>query len=92
MMNSSNFCQSCGMPLAANSELDMRGTNADGSLNDEYCSYCFKDGSFIEELTMEEMIDVCVSHMQTVDTGFTPEGARSMLEQFLPNLKRWKND
>ncbi len=27
------FCQSCGMPLTD----DNKGTNADGSINDDYC-------------------------------------------------------
>lgn len=35
------FCQSCGMPLQKNEEL---GTNHDGSKNEEYCCYCYKDG------------------------------------------------
>ena len=38
------FCQSCGMPLQKNEEL---GTNHDGSKNEEYCCYCYKDGAWI---------------------------------------------
>ena len=34
------FCQSCGMPLTE----DVLGTNADGSKNEDYCMYCYKDG------------------------------------------------
>ena len=34
------FCQSCGMPLQKNEEL---GTNHDGSKNEEYCCYCYKE-------------------------------------------------
>lgn len=37
------FCQSCGMPLQAE---DQWGTNADGSLNEEYCCYCYQKGAF----------------------------------------------
>ena len=37
------FCQSCGMPLTD----DVLGTNADGSKNEEYCMYCYKDGKFL---------------------------------------------
>lgn len=36
-----NFCQSCGMPL--NSE--NLGTNADGSKNEDYCMYCYKEAA-----------------------------------------------
>ena len=37
------FCQSCGMPLTEEGQL---GTNADGSRNQDYCSYCWKEGAF----------------------------------------------
>ena len=47
------FCQSCGMPL----EEKLLGTNADGSKNEEYCIYCYKDGAFTGDFTMEEMAD-----------------------------------
>ena len=46
------FCQSCGMPLTE----DVLGTNADGSKNKDYCMYCYRDGKFLQECTMEEMI------------------------------------
>ena len=49
------FCQSCGMPLTD----DVLGTNADGSKNEEYCMYCYKDGAFTGDFTMEEMADFC---------------------------------
>ena len=50
------FCQSCGMPLQKNEEL---GTNHDGSKNEEYCCYCYKDGAFTMDCTMDQMIDHC---------------------------------
>ena len=31
------ICQSCAMPLTAD---DMLGTNADGSVNEDYCKWC----------------------------------------------------
>ena len=36
------FCQSCGMPLTN----EILGTNADGTPNEDYCIYCYKDGKF----------------------------------------------
>ena len=48
------YCQSCGMPLQNQDEL---GTNSDGSRNEEYCCYCFKDGAFTMDCTMEQMIE-----------------------------------
>lgn len=38
-------CQSCGIPK--NKAAD-RGTNADGSESNKYCSYCYKDGAFVQ--------------------------------------------
>ena len=49
------FCQSCGMPLTE----DVLGTNADGSKNEDYCMYCYRDGKFLQDCTMEEMIEHC---------------------------------
>ncbi|WP_290388802.1 zinc ribbon domain-containing protein, partial [uncultured Duncaniella sp.] len=43
------FCQSCGMPLNDHNH----GTNADGTPNEDYCIYCYKDGKFTQDLTME---------------------------------------
>ena len=47
-----SFCQSCGMPLTE----DVLGTNADGSKNEDYCIYCYRDGHFLQDCTMDEMI------------------------------------
>ena len=41
------FCQSCGMPLTDTN----KGTNSDGSLNNEYCSYCYQKGQFTQDFT-----------------------------------------
>ena len=46
------FCQSCGMPLTD----EVLGTNADGSKNEDYCMYCYRDGKFLQDCTMEEMV------------------------------------
>ena len=54
------FCQSCGMPLTE----DVLGTNADGSKNEDYCMYCYKDGKFLQDCTMEEMIEHCAQLME----------------------------
>ena len=54
-MEKMRFCQSCGMPLTD----EVLGTNADGSKNEDYCMYCYRDGKFLQECTMEEMIEHC---------------------------------
>jgi len=80
------ICQSCTMPM---SEGDF-GTNQDGSANGDYCKYCFADGAFTGEMTMQEMIDVCVPHMASPESGMTEKEARALLDKTMPELKRWK--
>ena len=80
------FCQSCGMPLTEEGQL---GTNADGSLNQDYCSYCWKQGAFTwPEATMEQMLDHCAPMM--AQSGFTEEEDRRRMGEWFPMLKRWK--
>ncbi|MDF2543971.1 MAG: hypothetical protein K0S47_3689 [Herbinix sp.] len=87
-MDQMKLCQSCGMPLGEQEEL--YGTNADGSREEDYCIYCWKDGEFTSESTMEEMIEFCVPHMVSGNPGMTEEAAKSMMFEFFPTLKRWK--
>jgi hypothetical protein len=83
-----NLCQSCGMPL--NEEKDF-GKNADGSKNEEYCCYCFPNGKFSKDETMEEMIESCIPFM--LDDGCpNAETARTKMMEYIPYLKRWKNN
>ena len=53
------ICQSCGMPVTLDTQL---GTNIDGSINYDYCKYCYVDGEFIHKVSMEEYIE-CVHNM-----------------------------
>ena len=81
-----SICQSCSMPM----DEEYFGTNADGTANNEYCKYCYVDGEFTQpDITMAEMIDICVPHM--VEQGMEAETARSLLEETLPLLKRWQS-
>ena len=82
-----NNCQSCGMPMG--SDDSMYGTNSDGSKSSDYCSYCYDNGAFTTNSTMEEMIDICVPHVLSA-TGMSEYDARKMMLDFLPSLKRWK--
>jgi hypothetical protein len=50
------ICQSCGMPIEKPEQF---GTNTNGSVNQDYCIYCYKDGKFIDDVSMEEYIDMC---------------------------------
>jgi len=79
------ICQSCGMPMADEALL---GTNMDGSKNEEYCKYCFENGSFTKIGTLEEMIAEYIPYM--VEEGMKEEEAKGILESTLPQLKRWQ--
>ena len=90
MENEMKFCQSCGMPL--NDE--NRGTNADGSKNDDYCMYCYQNGKFTNDCTMDEMIEFCAQFVDEVNKNMpkpmTKEEYKAMMRQYFPMLKRWK--
>lgn len=83
-----NFCQCCGMPMGDTDE--MYGLNADGSKNKDYCSYCFKDGKFTFNGSMDELIEFCIPNVTSANKGMTDEQARNMMKSFFPTLKRWK--
>lgn len=86
------FCQSCGMPMQTE---DQFGTNKDGSLNKDYCCYCYKNGAFLQDCTMEEMIAHCIQFLDkfndTSHTNFSKEEAVAQMRAYFPKLKRWAN-
>ena len=77
------ICQCCGMPL----EDGIIGKNRDGSLNEDYCKWCYADGTYTYS-DMDDLIDVCVKHMAS--DSFTEEQAREYLKKTLPELDYWK--
>ena len=77
------ICQCCGMPLK---DADL-GRDADGTPNEDYCRWCYADGTYTYG-DMDELIDVCVPHM-TGDTVSEAQ-ARSYLKELLPTLGYWK--
>ena len=80
------ICQSCSMPLTRSDDF---GTNADGSRNEEYCQYCYKNGEFSDpNLTKEQMIEKLTE--MSFDMGMTEQEARDMAEVIIPTLKRWQ--
>lgn len=77
-------CQCCGMPLT---EDDIISKEADGSFNEDYCKWCYAEGTYTYS-DMNDLIDVCVAHM--VGENFTEEQAREYMKQMLPTLDYWK--
>lgn len=82
------FCQCCGMPMGETDE--MYGTEKDGTKSKDYCVYCYDKGEFKFNGTMEEMIEFCVPIMVKEHPDMTEKDAREMMEEFIPQLKRWK--
>ena len=84
------FCQSCAMPMGPTNEL--YGTNAGAKKSEDYCKYCFENGAFTANCTMDEMIEFCVPHMTAANSGLSADEARKMMREFFPTLKRWKQN
>lgn len=82
------FCQCCGLPMGETDTL--YGTNGDGSKNLDYCQYCFENGAFTFNGTMEEMIEICVPHVAAGNSGMSGDEARKTMLEWFPTLKRWK--
>lgn len=85
------YCQSCGMPLT---DENLFGTNADNSKNQEYCCYCYKDGAFTQDVTMDEMIEHCAQFVEEFnkdsDTKYSRQEAIEQMKLYFPKLKRWQ--
>lgn len=76
------YCQSCGMPLTKKEDI---ATTKDGSLMNEYCIYCFKDGAFTGDISMEGMIDISLKHMKEIfkdDPNFNEQEALVKMRGF----------
>jgi hypothetical protein len=86
------FCQSCGMPLT---RVEDCGTNADGSTNFDYCQYCYKDGKFLQDMTMDQMIEHCAQFVDEVNKSMpkpmTKDEYKQMMYGFFPMLRRWRS-
>ncbi len=86
MEKKNKFCQSCGMPM----KKDPKGgsTNADGSPNTTYCSYCYENGEFTQKnMTVIEMQELVKGHLKKI--GF-PGFLASLFTKNIPKLKRWQ--
>ena len=77
------ICQCCGMPL----EDEIVSHDRDGSLNENYCKWCYADGAF-RYTSPQQLIDFCVEHMASEQ--WPAEQVRAHMEAVVPNLKHWK--
>ncbi len=64
------------------------GTEADGSRNEDYCIYCYKEGAFTSDCTMEGMIEFCAKfvHEMNRESGMqlTAEEYKAQMRQLFP--------
>ena len=65
------------------------GTETCGGQSQTYCCHCYQNGSFGDDLTLEEMIEICAPYVVEAGEASDLEGARAMLQSALPQLKRW---
>ena len=78
------YCQSCGMILTPASY----GTDASGNPTDHYCKWCYENGKYTYETSMDAMIEDCAPRLAK-NTGMTCDEAVSLMGAVLPQLERW---
>jgi hypothetical protein len=87
-MGLEEFCQSCMMPK--DSDMFKAGTEKDGTLNLEYCNYCYDNGVFMKSDS------ICTAKdMQEFVKGVLKEQGVGKVKRWfytigIPKLKRWK--
>ena len=77
------ICQCCGMPL----EDEIVSHDRDGSLNENYCKWCYTDGKFTYD-NIDDLIAFCVEHMS--NENWSAEQVRGYMTDMLPKLNHWK--
>ena len=76
------------MPLITKKAGDCRGTNADGSKSEKWCSLCYADGKFVgPDCTLEQMIEIVDNALKEQNSSFL---MRWMAKKQVPKLERWR--
>ncbi len=79
------ICQCCGMPLGEDS---LVSREADGSFNEDYCKWCYADGTFAYP-NKDALLDFLIAHMPNTDS-VPDETRRALYDAHLSQLKHWK--
>ena len=79
------FCQCCGMPL---SEYSMLSKENDGQFNEDYCKWCYSEGTFAYK-TKDSLLDYLVTHMPNPENQNERE-RREVFDYHLSQLKHWR--
>ncbi len=78
------ICQCCGMPLT---EDGMISKEPDGYFNEDYCKWCYTDGSFAYD-SKDSLIDFLLGHMPNPENAPDTE-RRLQFDGYLSQLKHW---
>nr|WP_317440486.1 zinc ribbon domain-containing protein [uncultured Collinsella sp.] len=81
-----HYCQSCGMMFTGP---DQHGREADGTETEDFCRWCYDQGAYTYETTMEEMIEDCAPRMAK-HMDWSVDECASLLGAILPTLRRWR--
>ena len=80
------LCQSCALPMAEQGDF---GTEADHSLNDDYCTHCYEDGALTDpDLTIDQMSVIVADFIEADE--MTEAKAKAIARTLLSDLKRWQ--
>jgi len=76
------------MPLQTKKAGDCRGTEADGSKSEKWCSLCYSDGKFLSpNMSLTEMTTIVDDALRKEKVWFP---MRYMAKRQLPRLERWR--
>ena len=79
------YCQCCGMPLT---EDGMISKEPDGSFNEDYCTWCYANGTFVYA-SKEALLDFLLQHAPNPDNQPEPQ-RRALYDGYLSQLKHWR--
>ena len=79
-------CQCCGMPLTEDS---MISREPDGSFNEEYCKWCYTDGTYIYK-TKDDLLDFLMENAPNPEC-LSDDERRLQYDGYLSQLKHWYN-
>ena len=74
------FCQCCGMPLNEDENISRE---VDGYFNEDYCKWCYSDG------TKDELLDFLMDHMPNPE-DLDDKARRDQYDGWLSQLSHWK--
>lgn len=79
------ICQCCGMPLNEDGQISRE---KDGSLNEDYCRWCYADGEFTYP-SKEALLAFLLQNMPNPENR-SEEERRASFAFYLSQLKHWK--